>query len=202
MLRWSLDCYFEKVDLDIVKMRLLPEDTTDLDGDRMPPSSTLFVSTAARQLLSMPALRQPPTSKTTSTSMVLPPAPTPSQYQRHRRFASVADQDSTKGHLVKYGGAQAQDRPSARVRSLEIRWQMLARPRSFFSHAHEKPTKHVEGVFIYTFDDQGYISEHKIQHIVPSPSRRILLLHSYGSKVRAFLESMKRREPVLRPGLG
>lgn len=39
--------------------------------------------------------------------------------------------------------------------------------------------------------------------IEPSPSRRILLMHTYGSKLRSFLESLKRRsEPELRPGLG
>ncbi|KAI8149294.1 hypothetical protein BJV82DRAFT_494464, partial [Fennellomyces sp. T-0311] len=86
------------------------------------------------------------------------------------------------------------------VRHLEIRWRLdgVRHPSLFLA----SPERHYEGIFLYTFDDEGYIGEHRIQHIVPPPSRRILLLHSVGGRMRAYWEEMKRRRvPELSPGM-
>ena len=89
------------------------------------------------------------------------------------------------------------------IRHLEIRWQLKGTRHPSFFLGLAGPTKHYEGVFLYTFDQEGYIGEHRIEHIVPPPSRRILLLHSMGGRVRAYWEELKRRRvPELTPGMG
>ncbi|KAI9490317.1 hypothetical protein BDB00DRAFT_837992 [Zychaea mexicana] len=88
------------------------------------------------------------------------------------------------------------------IRHLEIRWRLegVRHPSFFLKLA--GPIKHYEGVFLYTFDQEGYIGEHRIEHIVPPPSRRILFVHSLGGRLRAYWEEMKRRRvPELSPGL-
>ncbi|KAG0170181.1 hypothetical protein DFQ28_002246 [Apophysomyces sp. BC1034] len=95
------------------------------------------------------------------------------------------------------------------VRHLEIRWRLegTCRPSLIWGRLlglqSARPVRHVEGVFLYTFDTHGFIGEHRIQRIVPPPSRRVLLLHSFGGRLRAYWEALKqRREPELSPGMG
>ncbi|KAI8340576.1 hypothetical protein BC941DRAFT_417615 [Chlamydoabsidia padenii] len=156
MLRWSLGCYFDKVDFEIIRMRVVPDKPSDPTSPPPPP---------------------PPITPTSSTTL-------------------------------NYNSSSTTYRPSSNVRSLEIRWQLKATPHTFLpkyiTHSDDNSIiRQVDGVFVYTFDNQGYICEHKIQRIEPTPSKTILLMHSYGGRLRAFLEALKRRnEPELRPGLG
>ncbi|KAI8060326.1 hypothetical protein BC940DRAFT_323317 [Gongronella butleri] len=222
MLRWSMDCYFDQVDVDITRIRVLPEDpsatqppdATDAPSDnasslnRCSRTSSAMLSTIPHRHRIPPSPPSAANAANSSISAYTSSLPLHEHSHQRRLFASLAN-DTQLPIVVHYGasGSHVNTRPSAKIRCLEIRWQLQARPRSIFSPAtnndDERPRKHVEGVFIYTFDAQGFIAEHKIQRIEPSPSRRILLMHSYGSKIRAFLESLKRRtEPELRPGLG
>ncbi|KAF7729011.1 hypothetical protein EC973_005042 [Apophysomyces ossiformis] len=95
------------------------------------------------------------------------------------------------------------------VRHLEIRWRLegTCRPSLIWGRLlglqTTQPVRHVEGVFLYSFNTQGFIGEHRIQRIVPPPSRRVLLMHSFGGRLRAYWEALKqRREPELSPGIG
>jgi hypothetical protein len=83
------------------------------------------------------------------------------------------------------------------VKRLEVRWKMqgIKNP-SFWNGG---ATRHIEGVFLYRFNHEGYIGEHRIQRIVPPPSRRVVLLHSFGVRLRSLLWDNK-RTPVLNPG--
>lgn len=85
------------------------------------------------------------------------------------------------------------------VKRLEVRWKMqgIKNP-SFFQS--EQTVRHIEGVFIYKFDHLGYIGEHRIQRIVPPPSRRVLLLHSFGVRLRTMFWETGKRSPILNPG--
>lgn len=88
------------------------------------------------------------------------------------------------------------------VRHVEIRWRLEAieHARFFFFILGRQPrAKFYEGEFVYTFDSTGRIGEHRIQRIVPPPSRPILLLHSLGGRLRALWE--RRRVPELSPGI-
>ncbi|CEP14870.1 hypothetical protein [Parasitella parasitica] len=84
------------------------------------------------------------------------------------------------------------------VKRLEVRWKMQGTKNATFFQP-EPRIRHIEGVFVYKFDNQGYIGEHRIQRIVPPPSRRVLWIHSLGVRFRSiFWENTKR--PVLNPG--
>ncbi|CAO3587705.1 unnamed protein product [Absidia cylindrospora] len=215
MLRWSLGCYFDKADFEIIRMRVLPDKPSH--GDDMtsppppPPPSSLSSSSSLYPTSSY--VLSPPVSK--QTFPLIKPSPNLDDLhhqQQHRLFATTTSampllEDMKYNHSSSFSTTFSKDRPSSNIRSLEIRWQLQARPRSFYhsssQQSNNNKTRQVDGVFIYTFDQQGYICEHKIQRIEPSPSKTILLMHSYGGRLRAFLEALKRRsEPELRPGLG
>ncbi|GAA5813832.1 hypothetical protein MFLAVUS_007319 [Mucor flavus] len=85
------------------------------------------------------------------------------------------------------------------VKRLEVKWKMqgIKNP-SFFQS--EQTVRHIEGVFIYKFDHLGYIGEHRIQRIVPPPSRRVLLLHSFGVRLRTMFWETGKPSPILNPG--
>ncbi|KAG1052905.1 hypothetical protein G6F46_001854 [Rhizopus delemar] len=85
------------------------------------------------------------------------------------------------------------------VKRLEVRWKLQGKKSSLvFGH---ETTRHIEGVFVYKFNDLGYIEEHRIQRIVPPPSRRVLLLHSLGVRFRSiWWDYQGKRNPVLNPG--
>lgn len=92
------------------------------------------------------------------------------------------------------------------VRHLEVRWRLQGtrHPPLVFGRILGLYTsgavQHYEGDFLYTFDDEGRIGEHRIQRIVPPPSRRILWMHSLGGRLRAYWEEAKRRRiPELTP---
>ncbi|KAI8098611.1 uncharacterized protein BX664DRAFT_319158 [Halteromyces radiatus] len=222
MLRWSLGCYFDSMNLEIIRMRVLPDrpNGDDITSSSSPPSSPSSSSSCSY----ITSFRHQQISSNPWSLHLLSKPMEDGSYQRHhhsRPYASVANnimsshirslEDGlslsssvlpTSSSLL--SSSVSTNRPSSNVRSLEIRWQLQAKPHSFFFQRQAASKIHqVEGVFIYTFDQQGYICEHKIQRIEPSPSRRILLMHSYGGRLRAFLEALKRRsEPELRPGLG
>ncbi|KAI9316246.1 hypothetical protein BX666DRAFT_1859388 [Dichotomocladium elegans] len=89
---------------------------------------------------------------------------------------------------------------------LELRWRLqgVKHPSLFMGRIlglyTTGPTQFYEGIFLYKFDSKGYINEHRIEHIVPPPSRRILFIHSLGGRIRAYWEEMKRRRlPELSP---
>ncbi|CAO3615692.1 unnamed protein product [Cunninghamella echinulata] len=220
MLRWSMGCYFDKADLEIIKMRVLPDKPNNDDTQTIhfspthidpPSSSSLHFSSHSKKSLILHTSPSPYMNSINENGLY-------NTYQQSRQLASIVQ--PTSNYIInqlRYGNnlplssspslnsISNNNDQSTTVRSLEIRWILQARPRSFFSdqQQQQQQLREVEGVFIYTFDNQGYISEHKIQRIQPSPSRRILLMHTYGSKLRSFLESLKRRsEPELRPGLG
>ncbi|KAI9478155.1 MAG: hypothetical protein EXX96DRAFT_569763 [Benjaminiella poitrasii] len=83
------------------------------------------------------------------------------------------------------------------VRCLEVRWKLRGTKNPTFFQP-EPRIRHIEGVFIYKFDHQGYIGEHRIQRIVPPPSRRVLLMHSLGVRLRSLF--WEKRPPILNPG--
>jgi hypothetical protein len=85
------------------------------------------------------------------------------------------------------------------VKRLEVRWRLQGTKHSTFFRP-EIRTRHIEGVFIYKFDHEGYIGEHRIQRIVPPPSKRVLLLHSLGVRLRSLFWENTKRSPVLNPG--
>ncbi|KAI9252943.1 hypothetical protein BDA99DRAFT_520458 [Phascolomyces articulosus] len=151
-LRWSLRMYFDDIQMEITRLRVLPDNyiRPDVYGDAGDDNNT----------------------------MIPPPSTT------------------KKIDLNKIKSAQV-------IRHLEIRWQLkgIRHPSYFLGLA--GPTKHYEGVFLYTFDQEGFIGEHRIEHIVPPPSRRILFVHSLGGRLRAYWEELKRRRvPELTPGMG
>ena len=149
-LRWSLRMYFDDIQMEITRLRVLPDGYRGNDNN---PSSSSSASS------------------------------TPSNKQKEGR-----NQDMKNPEVVRH---------------LEIRWQLKGTRHPSFFLGLAGPTKHYEGVFLYTFDQEGYIGEHRIEHIVPPPSRRILLLHSWGGRVRAYWEELKRRRvPELTPGMG
>ncbi|CAO3638326.1 unnamed protein product [Cunninghamella blakesleeana] len=240
MLRWSMGCYFDKADLEIIKMRVLPDKPKDDDTSNImhfsssskssssssSSSSYSTLSKSSNVLQSSFIFNNNSNSNSNNNNKSIYLSSTPlknineyelyNKSQQSRQLASIV-QPSNKNivNQLKHGNnsllsstsSNHNNNLSTTVRSLEIRWIMQARPRSFFSNKQQQQQqqlREVEGVFIYTFDHQGYICEHKIQRIQPSPSRRILLLHTYGSKLRSFLESLKRRtEPEPTPsGLG
>ncbi|KAI8347588.1 hypothetical protein EDC96DRAFT_468029 [Choanephora cucurbitarum] len=138
MLRWSSSMYFDDIQLEILKMKVLSEDDPlsmdeDMYGDTM--------------------------------------------------FSSIH---------------QAEDDLKSRgpVKRLEVRWKLEGS-----NHGHwlrpQPSTRHIEGVFVYHFDEDGYIDEHRIQRIVPPPSKRVVLLHSLGVRLRSLFWE---RPPVLNPG--
>ncbi|KAI8050139.1 uncharacterized protein B0P05DRAFT_563233 [Gilbertella persicaria] len=134
MLRWSSSMYFDDIQLEITKMRVLSDDTTYIDHDNM------FFSSI-----------------------------------------SQAENDLKSKGIVK---------------KLEVRWKMQGiKNATWFV---ESRTRYIEGVFVYAFDHEGYIGEHRIQRIVPPPSRRVVLLHSLGVRLRSLF--WERRPPVLNPG--
>lgn len=85
------------------------------------------------------------------------------------------------------------------VKQLEVRWRLQGTKQGTFFRP-EIHTRHIEGVFIYKFDSEGYIGEHRIQRIVPPPSKRVLLLHSLGVRLRSLFWENTKRSPVLNPG--
>ncbi|SAM00217.1 hypothetical protein [Absidia glauca] len=195
MLRWSLGYYFDNVDFEIIRMRVVPDKPSD------PPSSSTPSSGSITPFSAIPRdpLRLDLLSSASQASQALSPASLPAP--------SALSASSPSSTIVSYNSTTTtNDRPSSNVRSLEIRWQLKARPHTFFPKSnpqHQDNLRQVDGVFVYTFDSQGYICEHEIKRIEPTPSRTILLMHSYGGRLRAFLEALKRRnEPELRPGLG
>ncbi|KAI8363927.1 hypothetical protein BD560DRAFT_455463 [Blakeslea trispora] len=133
MLKWSSSMYFNDIQLEITKMRVLTEEDP-LDED----SYTMFSS------------------------------------------VHQAEND------LKSRGP---------VKRLEVRWKLQGI--NHRSWLHEQSTRHIEGVFVYHFDQDGYIDEHRIQRIVPPPSKRVVLLHSLGVRFRSLFWE---RPPVLNPG--
>ncbi|KAI7905936.1 uncharacterized protein BX663DRAFT_498178 [Cokeromyces recurvatus] len=83
------------------------------------------------------------------------------------------------------------------VQCLEVRWKLQGTKNPTFFQP-EPRIRHIEGVFIYKFDSQGYIGEHRIQRIVPPPSRKVLFMHSLGVRLRSLF--WEKRPPVLNPG--
>ncbi|KAG2203100.1 hypothetical protein INT47_004907 [Mucor saturninus] len=85
------------------------------------------------------------------------------------------------------------------VKRLQVNWKMqgIKHPSPLLLQPVER-VRHIEGVFIYKFDHLGFIREHRIQRIVPPPSRRVLLLHSLSVRLRALF--WEKRSPVLNPG--
>ncbi|KAH8554637.1 hypothetical protein BGW37DRAFT_480509 [Umbelopsis sp. PMI_123] len=84
---------------------------------------------------------------------------------------------------------------------LQVRWQLEGLSRASAAMSTGAVTKSTfEGVFQYTFDAAGYISEHQIESINPAPSRRVIFLHGIGGRLRAWWE--RRRLPELSPGMG
>ncbi|KAI9030787.1 hypothetical protein CLU79DRAFT_731487 [Phycomyces nitens] len=149
-LRWSLRMYFDAIQFEITRMRVLPDASTSIDSKDDQPWD--------------------------------PPTDAPDIHP-------LRDVLATKGV----------------AKSLEVRWRLQATHRPSFGLNHllgvEVPVRHVEGVFVYSFDDEGFIGEHRIQRIVPPPSRRVLWVHSWGARLHAYLETLRRR-PELNPGIG
>ncbi|KAG2188517.1 hypothetical protein INT44_001271 [Umbelopsis vinacea] len=81
---------------------------------------------------------------------------------------------------------------------LQVRWQLEGLSRASAVMSSGAVTKSTfEGVFQYTFDASGDISEHRIESINPAPSRRVIFLHGIGGRIRAWWEG--RRIPELSP---
>ncbi|KAI8369435.1 uncharacterized protein BYT42DRAFT_617459 [Radiomyces spectabilis] len=166
MLRWSLRLYFDDIQLEIVRMRVLPESHDPDDfSDNDDGSKTMMIK---------------------HTHKLLPIADS-----NRLTYSPLSDIDK---------------QASSHVRYLQVRWRLEGVRRSSLGLGRilglnaMGAVRHVEGVFLYTFDNQGYIGEHRIQRILPPPSRRILLLHSIGGRIRAYWEALKRRrEPTLSP---
>ncbi|KAI9283139.1 hypothetical protein BY458DRAFT_495535 [Sporodiniella umbellata] len=112
--------------------------------------------------------------------------PNPPEYlENNLSFSSVRDteKDTQAKGLVKH---------------LEVRWKLEGKKYSLiFNH---QTVRHIEGVFIYRFDALGQIEEHRIQRIVPPPSKKVLLLHSLGVRFRSIWWDQQKRNPVLNPG--
>lgn len=85
------------------------------------------------------------------------------------------------------------------VKRLEVRWKLQGKKNATFLHP-QPNIRHIEGVFIYKFDNMGYIGEHRIQRIIPPPSRRVVYIHSLGVRLRSLFWENSRRSPVLNPG--
>jgi hypothetical protein len=84
---------------------------------------------------------------------------------------------------------------------LQVRWQLEGISRASAALSSGTVVKSTfEGVFQYTFDASGDISEHRIESITPAPSRRVIFLHGLGGRMRAWWE--RRRLPELSPGMG
>ncbi|CEG84452.1 hypothetical protein RMATCC62417_18254 [Rhizopus microsporus] len=110
----------------------------------------------------------------------------------------IHDLDDQDLYFSSIRDAENDARASGIVKRLEVRWRLEGKKRSLiFQH---ETTRHIEGVFIYKFDHLGYIGEHRIQTIIPPPSRRTLLLHSLGVRFRSLWWDQGKRSPVLDPG--
>jgi hypothetical protein len=109
------------------------------------------------------------------------------------------DVDTTDDSLNMSSVQQTENDINARgiVKRLQVNWKMQGIKNPTFFQP-EGSIRHIEGVFIYKFDHLGYIGEHRIQRIVPPPSRRVLLLHSFGVRLRTLF--WEKRSPVLNPG--
>lgn len=178
MLRWSMGCYFDKADLEIIKMRVLPDkpnnddtSTTHFSSTHIDPpsSSSLHYSFHSKKSFLLDTSSSSFTSSINENKLH-------NTYQQSRQLASIVQPTSNNIiNQLRYGNNSSlsssslnsinnNNDQSTTVRSLEIRWILQARPRLFFSDQQEQQQlREVEGVFIYTFDNQGYISEHKIQ---------------------------------------
>jgi hypothetical protein len=84
------------------------------------------------------------------------------------------------------------------VKRLEVRWKLQGIKNATFFHP-QPNIRHIEGVFVYKFDNLGYIGEHRIQRIIPPPSRRVVYIHSLGVRLRSLFWENSRRSPVLNP---
>ncbi|KAL1918734.1 uncharacterized protein VTP21DRAFT_2756 [Calcarisporiella thermophila] len=60
---------------------------------------------------------------------------------------------------------------------LHIRWVLEGTPRSLLRLSGSNTRSTYEGVFLYKFDTRGLIYEHRLESIVPAPSRRAVLFH-------------------------
>ncbi|ORE07275.1 hypothetical protein BCV72DRAFT_249548 [Rhizopus microsporus var. microsporus] len=110
----------------------------------------------------------------------------------------IHDLDDQDLYFSSIRDAENDARAPGIVKRLEVRWRLEGKKRSLiFQH---ETTRHIEGVFIYKFDHLGYIGEHRIQTIIPPPSRRTLLLHSLGVRFRSLWWDQGKRSPVLDPG--
>ncbi|KAI8886206.1 hypothetical protein K501DRAFT_331334 [Backusella circina FSU 941] len=105
---------------------------------------------------------------------------------------------SMEDHFSTVREAERDAKERGIVKRLEVRWKMQGIKQATFWNS-SGTTRHIEGVFLYRFDHEGYIGEHRIQRIVPPPSRRVVLLHSFGVRLRSLLWDNK-RTPVLNPG--
>lgn len=85
------------------------------------------------------------------------------------------------------------------VKRLEVRWKMQGIKNATFFHP-QPNIRDIEGVFIYKFDHNGFIGEHRIQRIVPPPSKRVLYIHSMGVRLRSLFWDSNKRSPLLNPG--
>ncbi|KAL0091462.1 hypothetical protein J3Q64DRAFT_1723832 [Phycomyces blakesleeanus] len=168
-LRWSLRMYFDAIQFEITRMRVLPDipadsspdDTNNRDDQSQEEDSGENQGWDPQNKDDMPDIHP------------------------------LRDVLATKGV----------------VRSLEVRWRLQGTHRPSFGLNQllgmnvDIPVRHVEGVFVYAFDSEGFIGEHRIQRIVPPPSRRVLWVHSWGARLHAYLEALRRR-PELNPGIG
>lgn len=141
MLKWSTNLYYDDIQVQVTKMRVLGHDEPDVDLEE-------------------------------DDSMMM--------------MSSIQQTESD----MKERGI---------VKRLQVNWKMqgIKHPNPFLLQPVER-VRHIEGVFIYKFDHLGFIAEHRIQRIVPPPSRRVLLLHSLSVRFRSMF--WEKRSPVLNPG--
>ncbi|RUS34430.1 hypothetical protein BC938DRAFT_480494 [Jimgerdemannia flammicorona] len=184
MLRWSLGMYFDNIAFEIVKLRTEGERDDGEGGDEESGGvwNNHHESSEGRYENRTKAQAA---FATTRGLEALP------------RFSSNHISPST---TLQFGTPSA---PSPHPTHLYVRWTLEGTPRTnlLFSLPSTPIRRSTyQGIFTYRFDRTGRIAEHRIERVVPAPSRRAVFLHGFGSwfwRARSWWEQRRQREPEL-----
>ncbi|OZJ03564.1 hypothetical protein BZG36_03095 [Bifiguratus adelaidae] len=186
MLRWSLGLWFDDILFSVTKIRTYMENEED-GGDDMDGGGVTHFNAFQGFSSTLPSIIPGPSQSIELSHMSLPTSSILSSLQHNQRSLSTIPKSSDK------------------IVRLYVRWKLEATPRTLLLLPDTSSTPSLpqnrsqyEGLFLYKFDQHGHVCEHRIESVVPSPSRRALTLHGLGSlwwRLRGALT--RRRQPEL-----
>lgn len=183
MLRWSLGMYFDDIVFEIVKLRTEGERDDGIGGG---DDIWKDYDDSSARFEANPILGR--------TMFVVE-----SKLETSPRITSSHAETSA---ILQYS-ASIPPIPSKRPTHIYIRWTLEGTPRpSLLFSSPSTPIRRstYQGIFTYRFDRDGHIAEHRVERIVPAPSRRAVFLHGFGGwfwRLRAWWEQRRHREPEL-----